>query len=67
LITTWLQQRDKGALDALAAPSGRPKADPRDKELAKLRAEKARLEADLPKARTVISSFAVFAGSLWRL
>ncbi|MGJ3558067.1 hypothetical protein ACR6C2_00510 [Streptomyces sp. INA 01156] len=26
LITTWRQQRDKGALDALAASAGRPKA-----------------------------------------
>ncbi|MEV5936901.1 hypothetical protein ACIQCD_05115 [Streptomyces sp. NPDC093250] len=48
------QQRDKGALDALAAPAGRPKVDPRDREIAKLKAEKARLEADLAKARTVI-------------
>ncbi|MCX4454749.1 transposase [Streptomyces sp. NBC_01728] len=54
LITTWRQQRDKGALDALAASAGRPKADPRDKEIEKLKAEKARLEADLAKARTVI-------------
>ncbi|MFJ1610211.1 transposase [Streptomyces sp. NPDC088253] len=52
LITTWRQQRDKGALDALAASAGRPKADPRDTEIEKLKAEKARLEADLAKART---------------
>ncbi|MFJ4518683.1 transposase [Streptomyces sp. NPDC088816] len=54
LITTWRQQRHKGALDALAAPAGRPKADPRDREIAKLKAERDRLEADLAKARTVI-------------
>lgn len=54
LITTWRQQRDKGAQAALAAAAGRPKADPRDKEIARLKAEKARLEADLAKARTVI-------------
>ncbi|QDN93786.1 transposase [Streptomyces sp. RLB3-6] len=54
LITTWRQQRDKGALDALAASAGRPKADPRDTEIEKLKAEKARLEAALAKARTVI-------------
>ncbi|MFD3736255.1 IS3 family transposase [Streptomyces sp. NPDC058632] len=54
LITTWRQQRDKGGQAALAAPAGRPRADPRDREIAKLKAEKARLEADLAKARTVI-------------
>ncbi|MFJ2478575.1 hypothetical protein ACIOWI_37690 [Streptomyces sp. NPDC087659] len=30
LITTWREQRDRGAKTALAAPAGRPKADPRD-------------------------------------
>lgn len=54
LITNWRQQRDKGATQALAAPAGRPKADPRDKEIARLQAQVARLEAELGKARTVI-------------
>lgn len=54
LITNWRQQRDKGAEAALAAPAGRPKTDPRDKEIARLKAENARLEAELGKARTVI-------------
>jgi transposase len=54
LITTWRQQRDKGAEAALAAPSGRPKADPRDKEIAQLKGQVARLENELGKARTVI-------------
>lgn len=54
LITTWRQQRDKGAEAALAAPAGRPKADPRDKEIARLEAENAKLQAELGKARTVI-------------
>jgi transposase-like protein len=54
LITTWRQQRDTGAQAALAAPSGRPKADPRDKEIARLQARVARLEHDLDKAQTVI-------------
>lgn len=54
LITTWRQQRDKGAGAALAAPAGRPKADPRDKEIARLEAKVARLEKDLGRARTVI-------------
>jgi transposase-like protein len=54
LITYWRQQRDKGAEAALAAPAGRPKADPRDKEIARLQTQVARLETELGKARTVI-------------
>ncbi len=54
LIAAWKSQRDTGAAQALAAPAGRPKADPRDKEIAKLKAENARLETALGKARTVI-------------
>ncbi|MGW2426757.1 hypothetical protein ACWC0C_47820 [Streptomyces sp. NPDC001709] len=33
---------------------GRPKADPRDKEIARLKAENANLQQELGKARTVI-------------
>jgi len=54
LITNWREQRDKGAKAALAAPAGRPKADPKDKEIAQLQGQVARLEAELGKARTVI-------------
>ncbi|MET8413312.1 transposase [Streptomyces sp. NPDC005195] len=54
LITNWREQRDRGAKAALAASAGRPKADPRDKEIARLKAENSRLEAELGKARTVI-------------
>ncbi|MFF3517212.1 transposase [Streptomyces sp. NPDC002573] len=54
LITHWRQQREKGAKAALAAPAGRPKTDPRDKEIKRLEAENARLQAELGKARTVI-------------
>lgn len=54
LITTWRQQRGMGAQAALEAPSGRPKADPRDKEIARLQARVARLENDLDRAQTVI-------------
>lgn len=54
LITVWRQQRDKGAKAALAAPAGRPKADPRDKEITRLEAENAKLRQELGKARTVI-------------
>jgi transposase len=54
LISAWRQQRDQGALAALAKPAGRPQADPRDRENARLRQQVARLEADLDKARKVI-------------
>lgn len=54
LITNWRQQRDTGAQAALAAPAGRPKADPRDKDIARLESENARLRSELGKARTVI-------------
>ena len=54
LISEWRKQRDQGALQALAASPGRPTADSREQELARLRRENARLQADLTKARTVI-------------
>lgn len=54
LISAWRAQRDQGALQALAAPAGRPPADPVDRENARLRARVVRLEADLDKARRVI-------------
>jgi transposase-like protein len=42
LISTWRQQRDQGAHEALGRPAGRPKADPRDREIARLRARASR-------------------------
>jgi transposase len=54
LISAWREQREAGALAALAKPAGRPQADPRDRENAKLRAENERLTAELAKARKVI-------------
>jgi transposase len=54
MISEWRKQRNEGALRALAVPAGRPHQDPRDQAIAKLRREKARLEADLAKAHHVI-------------
>lgn len=53
-ITEWRRQRDAGALEALARPAGRPTADPRDSEIARLKRENERLADDLGKARAVI-------------
>jgi transposase len=47
----------------LARPAGRPPADTRDKEIARLRRENERLSAELGKARKVI----VITGNLLSL
>ena len=54
MISEWRKQRDHGALRGLATPPGRPRNDPRDQEMAKLKRENARLQADLTKAHHVI-------------
>jgi transposase-like protein len=54
LISEWRKQRDRGALQALAKPAGRQPADPRDQQVARLRKENERLQAELAKARKVI-------------
>ena len=54
LISAWRLQRDQGVKEALARPAGRPAADPRDRENARLRPENERLQAELSKARKVI-------------
>jgi len=53
-ISEWRKQRDQGALQALSPASGRPPTAPREHELARLRRENARLQADLATARRVI-------------
>jgi transposase-like protein len=51
LISEWRKQRDRGALQALAKPAGRQPADPRDREVARLRRQVEQLESALGKAR----------------
>jgi transposase len=54
LLTEWRRQRDRGAEDALARPAGRQAADPRDREIARLKQRTEKLESELDKARKVI-------------
>jgi transposase len=54
LISEWRKQRDKGALEALGKTRGRPPADPVERENARLRAEIAKLQAELETSRRVI-------------
>jgi len=55
LISAWREQRDRGALVALEAAGRGPKpVDPAARENARLRADNARLTAELDKARQVI-------------
>ena len=50
LLTEWRRQRERGSLAALERPRGRPKADPREAQIAALE----RAERELEKARRVI-------------
>ena len=54
LIITWRRQRDQGAQDALARPAGRQKADPRDREITRLKTKVERLTGELDKSRRVV-------------
>ena len=54
LISEWRKQRDRGALQALGTPSGRPPVDPVERENARLRRRVEQLEGELGKARRVI-------------
>jgi transposase-like protein len=54
LISEWRKQRDRGALEALAAKAGRRPLDPVERDNARLRGRVDRLEAELGTARRVI-------------
>jgi transposase-like protein len=54
LIVTWRRQRDQGADAALARPAGRQKADPRDREIVRLKKDNVRLAHELDKSRQVV-------------
>lgn len=54
LISEWRKQAGKGALDALGKTRGRPPADPVERENARLKAQVAKLEAELDTSRRVI-------------
>jgi transposase len=54
LISEWRRQASKGALEALGRTKGRPPADPVERENARLRAEVAKLQAELATSRRVI-------------
>jgi transposase len=53
-VVDWRRARDAGELAGPARQRGRPAADPRDAQIARLRKEKARLEQELAKARFVV-------------
>jgi transposase-like protein len=54
LIAEWRKHRDRGALAGLSATRGPKPADPAARESERLRAENARLQAELDTARKVV-------------
>jgi transposase-like protein len=54
LLSEWRKQRDKGALAALQQRRGRPPVDLKDRELARLARENARLRDQLARQAKVI-------------
>jgi len=54
LLSEWRKQRDRGALEGLSATKGRPPVDARDREIAKLTAERDRLAGELDRTRRVV-------------
>ena len=56
LISEWRNQRDTGALAGLGNKGGRPRVDPTRVELARLRKELGRLQAELDTANELIEA-----------
>ncbi len=54
LITSWREQRDRGAEAALARRAGRQKADSRDREIVSLKREIGRLVSELDTSKRVV-------------
>jgi transposase len=69
LLSEWRKQRDKGALAALGegVRPGRPPIDPRERELARLQGENARLREQLAKQAKVIEVQGELSALLGRL
>ena len=67
LITEWRRARDAGALAGLKQPRGRPAADPRDAQIARLQKEKAKLEQELATSRFVVEVQAKLGALLEKL
>jgi len=67
LLSEWRKQRDKGALQALQQRRGRPPADPRDRELARLERENARLRDQVARQAKVIEVQGELSALLGRL
>jgi transposase len=53
-LVDWRRQRDAGALVALGRPRGRPRPDPKDQEIARLRNDNERLRRRLGQAEKII-------------
>jgi transposase-like protein len=67
LITEWRRARDAGGLAGLKQPRGRPAADPRDAQIARLTREKAKLEQELATSRFVVEVQAKLGALLEKL
>jgi len=53
-LVDWRRQRDAGALEALSKTRGRPRPDPRDREIDRLRTDNVRLRRRLGQAEKII-------------
>ena len=54
LLSEWRKQRDRGALEGLSTPKGRPPVDARDRQIEQLKADNAKLTGELDRTRRVV-------------